>query len=121
MRSCSICGKATLNPMMSRPEPVFSEPWHAQAFALAVHLNEAGHFDWPEWAKAFSATLKRNGLARELDGGDDYFMAWLETLEKLLQAKGMAAEGDLQTLKKAWKKAYLHTPHGAPVHLADDA
>ena len=27
---------------------------------------------------------KRNGLKKDLDGGDDYFHAWLETLEALL-------------------------------------
>ena len=28
------------------PEQAFAAPWHAEAFALAVHLNEAGHFCW---------------------------------------------------------------------------
>ena len=29
----------------------FHEPWHAQIFALTVHLNEQGHFDWKDWSK----------------------------------------------------------------------
>ena len=40
-----------------RPDPVFEDPWHAQLFALTVHLNETGCFDWPDWAKRFGATL----------------------------------------------------------------
>lgn len=32
---------------MSAPEPVFEAPWHAHLFALTVHLNESGLFDWP--------------------------------------------------------------------------
>ncbi|WP_298838765.1 nitrile hydratase accessory protein [uncultured Roseobacter sp.] len=103
--------------MTARPEPVFSEPWHAQVFALTVHLNEAGHFDWPEWAVAFGATLKKDGLSRELDGGDDYFAAWLETLEAFLGDKGLAGATELQEKKAAWEAAFLRTPHGAPVRL----
>ncbi|MFK7764704.1 MAG: nitrile hydratase accessory protein [Roseobacter sp.] len=100
-------------------EPVFSEPWHAQVFALTVHLNEVGHLEWSDWAQAFGATLKRHGVSRELDGGDDYFNAWLETLEQFLVQGGVAASTDLATLKTAWSEAYLSTPHGAPVHLAE--
>lgn len=99
------------------PEPVFSEPWHAQVFALTVHLNEAGHFDWPDWAARFSATLAEHGLTKELDGGDDYFTAWLQTLEALLAETAQAAPEDVTRLKTAWEQAYLSTPHGDPVHL----
>ena len=104
---------------MSISEPVFSEPWHAQVFAVTVHLNETGRLHWPDWASAFSETLKRHGLARDLDGGDDYFGAWLETLEHFLVSEGVAAKDDLSNLKAAWETAYLSTPHGAPVHLKD--
>ncbi|MEL6885514.1 MAG: nitrile hydratase accessory protein [Pseudomonadota bacterium] len=100
-----------------RSEPAFAAPWHAQLFALTVHLNEAGQFTWPDWAARFGATLKRHGLARDLDGGDDYFVAWLETLETLLTETG-AAEGDaLRQLRTQWEAAYLITPHGSPVTL----
>lgn len=105
--------------MTSAPEPKFSEPWHAQVFALTVVLNEAGHFDWPDWATRFGATLKRHGLNKELDGGDDYFIAWLETLEHYLASMGMAETQDVLTAKAAWEAAYLSTPHGAPVRFAD--
>ena len=105
---------------MTRPEPAFAEPWHAQLFALTVHLNEAGHFDWSSWAEAFGATLKLHGLQRDLDGGDDYFNAWLETLESLLTQRGMAEAAELAHFKAAWEAAYLGTPHGAPVKLAED-
>lgn len=102
-----------------RPEPAFEAPWHAQVFALTVHLNEAGHFEWGTWAERFGATLKRHGLTRELNGGEDYFAAWLETLESFLDEIGMAAPADVAALREAWEAAYLSTPHGAPVKLAD--
>lgn len=104
---------------MSIPEPAFSEPWHAQVFALTVHLNETGRFAWADWAQAFSETLARHGLSKALDGGDDYFGAWLETLEQFTLRDGIAAAQDLQDLKSAWTQAYLATPHGAPVRLSD--
>lgn len=105
---------------MSRPtEPAFSEPWHAQLFALTVHLNESGRFDWPDWAARFSATLARHGLTRDLDGGDDYFVAWLETLEELLAEQGAANSTEAALMREAWEAAYLATPHGQPVRLSD--
>ena len=101
------------------PEPVFSESWHAQLFALTVKLNEDGHFSWPDWAARFAATLKAHGVQKELDGGDDYFTAWLETLEGMLADSGQAGRDEADLMKAAWEQAYLTTPHGAPVHLHD--
>jgi len=104
--------------MNTAPEPVFSEPWHAQVFALTVFLNEAGHFGWPDWATRFSQTLAAHGLEKELDGGDDYFHAWLATLEVLLADLAHAAPQDVEKFRAAWETAYLSTPHGDPVRLA---
>ncbi len=104
-------------PNLSAPEPVFSDPWHAQVFAVTVALNEAGRFDWPDWASMFSRTLRQHGLDRQLDGDDDYFNAWLETLENLLDEQGAAASDEISNLQSAWEEAYLTTPHGQPVHL----
>lgn len=99
------------------PEPVFEAPWHAQVFALTVHLHAAGHFDWPGWAERFGAVLARHGLSRDLNGGDDYFAAWLEALEALLAELAVASPDDVEALRSAWEAAYLRTPHGAPVTL----
>ncbi|SDW56903.1 nitrile hydratase accessory protein [Ruegeria halocynthiae] len=99
------------------PVPVFAEPWHAQVFAVTVALNEAGRFDWSDWAERFSTTLKRHGLKKELDGGNDYFLAWLETLEAFLTEQGETSRKDIRALRNAWEEAYLTTPHGQPVHL----
>lgn len=96
--------------------PVFAEPWHAQLFALTVHLGDTGRIRWPDWTQRFAATLKRHGLTRELDGGDDYFNAWLETLEAFLQDEGVAA-AEVDQIAADWARAYLDTPHGMPVRL----
>lgn len=100
------------------PSPVFAAPWHAQLFAITVHLHGAGLFTWPDWTARFGAVLAAHGLSRALDGGDDYFAAWLEALEALLASQGLAEPARLAALRDAWEAAYLETPHGAPVRLA---
>ena len=97
------------------PQVPFEAPWHGQVFALAVALNEAGHFDWPEWAKMFSATLKSAGLGKPLNGSDDYYGVWVSTLEEMLLQKGMAETSGLTDMKTLWTEAFLRTPHGQPV------
>lgn len=95
----------------------FDDPWQAHLFALTVALADAGRFRWPDWAAAFGATLKRHGADRPLDGGSDYYNAWLETLESLLDHQGLAGQAEARRIKAAWEQAYLSTPHGKPVSL----
>lgn len=102
-----------------RPEPAFAAPWHAEVFALTVAMNEAGHFSWGEWVSVFSSQLKSDGLVAELDGGEDYFAAWLKALEKILVTKRHADAATVTALTDAWSQAYLATPHGQPVRLKD--
>ena len=94
-------------------EPVFAEPWQAQAFALAVKLSEQGHFTWKEWAAALAEELQ----AAEPDDGSHYYDHWLATLERLVTAKGLTNPAALLARKEAWADAYRHTPHGKPVEL----
>jgi nitrile hydratase accessory protein len=95
-------------------EPVFAEPWQAQAFALAVKLSEQGYFTWKEWSAA---------LAHELtsDSTRGYYEHWLAALERLVKAKGLTNEAALLERKQAWADAYRHTPHGKPVELFKEA
>lgn len=99
------------------PEPVFEAPWHAQAFALTVHLHAQGVFGWPEWAQMLGAVLKEHGVAKELNGGDDYFLAWIEALERICTQTALTDPNALADLKSQWTEAYLATPHGQPVRL----
>ncbi len=102
---------------MSAPPPPapFDRPWHAQAFALAVALNEAGHFPWTLWAERFGATLSKARATGPLDGSDDYYRAWVATLEGILSETDPKAARALADWKAAWTEAYLSTPHGQPV------
>ncbi len=102
---------------MTAPQPVFEAPWHAEAFAIAVALEARGAFSWPEWTETFGAVLAEHGQRRDLDGGDDYFRAWIAALERICAAKGLADAGALAALREDWEAAYLRTPHGMPVRV----
>ena len=107
-------------PRLPRDEggPVFSEPWQAQAFALAVKLSEQGHFTWTEWTAALTHELNAAATRGEPDlDGTDYYHHWLAALERLVIEKGLADRNSLSARKDAWEDAYLHTPHGSPVEL----
>ena len=99
-------------------EPVFAEPWEAEAFALAVKLSEAGHFTWKEWAATLAAVLKEAESRSEPDDGSRYYQHWLAALERLVTAKGLTDGTALATRKHEWAAAYRATPHGKPVELS---
>ena len=97
--------------------PVFKEPWEAQAFALTLHLYEAGHFTWTEWAEALSAEIEAARARGDPDLGDTYYRHWLAALERLAAEKGLVQGRDLGARKAAWERAFLNPPHGRPVTL----
>ena len=98
--------------------PVFSAPWEAQTFAMAVALHARGAFTWKEWSAA---------LAREIASGSDeggrgdagaaYYAHWLAALERLVTEKGLTSFDALAARKVAWKAAAEATPHGEPILL----
>jgi nitrile hydratase accessory protein len=99
-------------------EPVFAEPWQAQAFAMALALLENGSFSWQEWASTLGAeiaTAAEHGIAED---GSAYYELWLRALERLVADKQLASAQELGRLKQDWKQAYASTPHGQPVVLA---
>ena len=98
-------------------EPVFAEPWQAQAFALAVRLSAQGHFTWTEWAAALAEQLQSAADRGEPDDGSRYFEYWLAALEQLVTEKQLTEMAALRERKEAWADAYRHTPHGKPVVL----
>jgi nitrile hydratase accessory protein len=98
-------------------EPVFAEPWQAQAFALAVRLSADGHFTWKEWAAALGGELAAAARRGEPDDGSQYYHHWLAALERLVTERGLASAPALAARKDAWVEAYLNTPHGQPVEL----
>jgi len=98
-------------------EPVFAEPWQAQAFALVIELSKRGYLTWPEWTQALAQELKGAAGSGESDNGSRYYEHWLAALERLVLAKGLTDSNALVRRKSAWTDAYRHTPHGKPVVL----
>jgi nitrile hydratase accessory protein len=95
---------------LTPPEPVFNEPWEAQAFAMVVKLHEAGAFTWSEWAEMLSQEIH----AREAP----YYESWLAALEKIVEAKGLMSNGERMQRIDAWDHAARATPHGKPIELS---
>jgi len=100
--------------------PVFREPWEAEAFALALSLNECGLFTWKEWATTLGEEIKKAQAAGDPDTGENYYRHWLATLERIVAAKGLADARVLTRTKQAWRRASERTPHGTPIELRSD-
>lgn len=91
-------------------DPVFNEPWEAQAFAMAVSLNGKGLFTWSEWAETLGAEIASQGTR-------SYYECWLAALEKLIEAKKVMTEAERLARIDAWDRAARATPHGKPIEL----
>ena len=100
--------------------PVFSAPWEAEAFALAVSLQERGVFTWSEWAQVLGDEIKKAQAAGDPDTGETYYRHWLAALERILTEKGMTDPRQLARTRDAWARACDRTPHGAPIELCAD-
>ena len=100
--------------------PVFREPWEAQAFAIAVKLNETGLYTWNEWATALSDEIKAAQADGDPDLGDTYYQHWLRALEGLVLAKTDLTVEQLLKRKNAWDRAAQRAPHGEPILLPED-
>ena len=112
------CTDAALQPIRrAEGEPLFAEPWEAQALALAVALQQAGAYTAQEWAEALGAAIKRAQAAGDPDDGSTYYQHVLGALEQLVQEKNIASADLLAARKAAWVEAYERTPHGKPVEL----
>jgi len=100
--------------------PVFREPWEAQAFAMTLALHERGLFSWPEWAAMLGKEIKRAQAAGDPDTGETYYRHWLNALERIVAAKGLADVTMLARYRHAWHHAADRTPHGTPIELRPD-
>ena len=100
--------------------PVFREPWEAQAFAMALGLHARGLFAWPEWAAMLAEEIKRAQAAGDPDTGETYYRHWLNALERIVAAKGLADVTMLARYRHAWHHAADRTPHGTPIELRPD-
>jgi nitrile hydratase accessory protein len=100
----------------NRAVPVFAAPWEASAFAMVLALHRAGHFEWGEWVELLAQEI---GSAEPDPTGELYYERWTRALEKLLGRLGLLTEEEIDARSRAWRAAYLATPHGHEVRLGD--
>ncbi|NML73232.1 nitrile hydratase accessory protein [Rhizobium sp. S-51] len=120
MSACEVSSPLAASPGLPKSaegDPVFGEPWQAQAFAMTVHLHERGLFSWSEWAETLSGELHKPERAED---GSDYFDGWVAALTTLLAVKGLADPETVLALQESWKRAAEATPHGSPIVLDND-
>lgn len=108
-----------LPPDASGTGPVFAEPWEARAFAMAVALQEAGHFSATEWADTLGERIRSAQALGDPDRGGTYYRHWLATLELLVVRKGLASAGLLGVVNGCWDEAARAAPHGQPIELQE--
>jgi nitrile hydratase accessory protein len=96
---------------LDRDGPVFAAPWEAQAFAMAVKLNERGLFTWKEWAETLGAAIAAHPA-------EPYYEMWLLALETLVERKGLMSRAERAARIEAWDRAARATPHGQPIVLS---
>lgn len=88
-------------------ELLFETPWEARAFGMAVALNENGAYVWRDFSHglaAETAEAERHGIA------SSYYERWLETLEKLVVAKGFITPQELEHRTTEYASG-LHDDH----------
>ena len=73
------------------PDRVFSAPWEARAFAIAVKLADAGIFTWDEFREHLIEEVGESDRARKqgAQGAEQYDQHFLRALEHLLESKGL--------------------------------
>jgi len=87
---------------------VFSAPWEARAFAIALGLSEAGLFSWDEFRAHLIAEVGASDRVRERDGTNDqgeYYEHFVRALEAVVMEKGITSRATL-----ASKIAELQAP-----------
>jgi nitrile hydratase accessory protein len=97
--------------------PLFREPWEAQAFAMAVALQERGLFSWSEWTAVLGDEIKRAQAMGDPDTGETYYRHWLAALERIVAEKGITDTTALVRYRDAWDHAADRTPHGTTIEL----
>jgi nitrile hydratase accessory protein len=82
----------------SNGELLFTAPWEARAFGLAVALNEAGLYPWSDFSHGLAQEIARD----EAQPGDvpqsSYYERWLATLESLVVANGLVTTAEIEDM-----------------------
>ncbi len=105
-------------PKSADGEPVFPEPWAAEAFAMTVHLHERGLFTWGEWAQTpYPRSCTRPGRART---AATISIAEVAAFRRSGSNAALPTPTRSSALQESWQRAAEATPQGKPIELAND-
>ena len=111
---------SALKPLLSTDgDPVFDEPWQAQALAMADSLVHSGMFAAGDWSDALGQALREAVARGDADTQETYYSCVLSALESLIAGNSEIDQKAMVGKRKDWEAAYLSTPHGQPVHLKE--
>lgn len=88
-------------------ELLFTAPWEARAFGLAVALSQQGVYAWKEFSQALAA---HTAAAQTQGEAEAYYQRWLESLEHLALEKGLVTAAELAA-RTAELEAQDNHPH----------
>jgi nitrile hydratase accessory protein len=109
---------SALKPLASLDgNPVFDEPWQAEALAIADTLVQSGMFSASAWSSALGLALKQADSRGDKDTQETYYQCVLIALETLVAGHSDIDAEAMIGKRKDWEQAYLATPHGQPVRL----
>src|SRR5579872_7547442 len=78
---------------------IFSAPWEARAFAIALRMSEASLFTWDEFRAHLVEEIGKADKVRAhgwVEAGDGYYTYFLRALENLLLEKGLVDSTSLE-------------------------
>jgi nitrile hydratase accessory protein len=98
-------------------EPAFTEPWQAQALALADQFVARGLISADDWSQCLGAEIRKAAAKGAADNLEAYYLCVVAALESLSVTRDLLKDRELKARKDAWIEAFQSTPHGKPVKL----
>jgi nitrile hydratase accessory protein len=86
----------------------FSHPWERTAFGVALALSRDGHFEWEDFRQHLIAAIGDWEARHEIsDPSWNYYDQWLDALEALVVAAGLAGRDEIASRATAAQAAHL--------------
>lgn len=79
-------------PPRDNGELVFDAPWQSRVFGITMALCNQGALDWEAFRQSLIDEISRVP--------DQYWVSWQNALELQLEARGLAAGGDVAALAR---------------------
>ena len=83
------------NRLRHDSEPIFTAPWQAKIFVFILLLIERGDLYWSEFRDQLIEEIAGNRSAE--NEAENYYLAWLQAAERVLQKKKLITGTDIET------------------------